>query len=196
MSGFPVLHQFPELAQTHVPRVGDAIQPSHPLLPPSPTFDLSQHQGLFQWVDSLHQMAKVLELQYQSFQWLSELISFRIDWIDLFAVQVTFKSLIQHHSLKASILWCSAFFMVWLSHPYMATGKTIALTVYHYLSLFSYPSPTNLQFPQSFYFEIHDQSAMESPLSLHPLWKHPPYILALTKIWFSEKSTSWLPLKL
>ena len=58
----------------------------------------------------------------------SELISFRIDWLDLLAVQGTLKSLLQHHSSKASILWCSAFFMVQLSHPYMATGKTIALT--------------------------------------------------------------------
>ena len=69
---FPVLHQLPELAQTHVHRVGDAIQPSHPLLSPSPAFSLSQHQGLFKWVSSLHQVAKVLEfqLQHQSFQWI------------------------------------------------------------------------------------------------------------------------------
>ena len=75
--GFPVLHQLLEFTQTHVHWVGDAIQPSHPLLPPSlPPFNLSQHQGLFQWVSSLHHMAKVLEfqLQYQSFQW--------IFWID------------------------------------------------------------------------------------------------------------------
>ena len=71
--GFPVHHQFPELAQTHVHWVGDGIQPSHPLSPPSPpTFNLSQHQGLFQWVSSLHQVAKVLEfqLQHQSLQWV------------------------------------------------------------------------------------------------------------------------------
>ena len=69
---FPVHHQIPELAQTHVHRVGDALQPSHPLSSPSPpAFNLSQHQGLFQWVSSLHQVAKVLEiqLQHQSFQW-------------------------------------------------------------------------------------------------------------------------------
>ena len=59
----------------------------------------------------------------------SGLISFRIDWLDLLAVQRTLKSLLQHHSSKASILWCSAFFMVQLSHPYMTTGKTIALTI-------------------------------------------------------------------
>ena len=76
--GFPVHHQFPELAQTHVHRVSDAIQPSHPLLSPSPALNLSQHQGLFQWVDSSHQVAKVLEihLQHQSFQWI-----FRTDFL-------------------------------------------------------------------------------------------------------------------
>ena len=72
MPGFPIHHQLPELAQTHVHRVGDAIQPSHPLSSPSPTFNLSQHQGLFKWVSSSHQVAKVLEfqLQHQSFQWI------------------------------------------------------------------------------------------------------------------------------
>ena len=70
--GFPVLHQLLEFAQTHVHWVGDAIQPSHPLFSPSPTFSLTQHQGLFQWISSLHQVAKVLELQlqHQSFQWM------------------------------------------------------------------------------------------------------------------------------
>ena len=69
MPGFRVYHQLPELTQTHVHQVGDAIQPSHPLLSPSPpTFNLSQHQGLFQLVSSSHQVAKVLELQHQSFQ--------------------------------------------------------------------------------------------------------------------------------
>ena len=69
--GLPVHHQLPEFTQTHVHWVGDAIQPSHPLSSLSPTFNLSQHQGLFQWVSSLHQVAKVLEfqLQHQSFQW-------------------------------------------------------------------------------------------------------------------------------
>ena len=71
MPGLPVHHQLPESTQTHVHRVGDAIQPSHPLSSPSPAFNLSQHQGLFKWVSSLHQVAKVLEfqLQHQSFQW-------------------------------------------------------------------------------------------------------------------------------
>ena len=125
--GFPVHHQLPELAQNHVHRVGDAIQPRHPLLSPSPpAFNLSQHQGLFQWVSSSH--------QYWSFSFsispsneYSGLISFRIDWFDL-AVQGTLKSLLQHHGSKASVLQCSAFSIVQLSHPYMTTGKTIAFT--------------------------------------------------------------------
>ena len=108
--------------------VSDAIQPSHSLLPLSPpALNLSQHQTLFQRVSSLHQMAKILALQHQSFQWISGLISFRIDWFDLLAVQGTLKSLLQHRVSKASILQCSAFFMVQLSYPYMTTGKTIAL---------------------------------------------------------------------
>ena len=81
MLGFPVLHHLLEFTQTHIHWVGDAIQPSHLLIPSPPAFDLSQHQGLFQWVSSLHQVAKVLKLepQHQSFQWISVLISFRID---------------------------------------------------------------------------------------------------------------------
>ena len=91
---------------------------------------LSQHQDLFQCVSSSHQIAKVLELQlqHQSFQWMLGLISFRIDWFGLLPIQETLKSLLQHHSSKTSILWCSAFFIVQLSHPYVTTGKTIALT--------------------------------------------------------------------
>ena len=128
--GSPVLHCLPEFAHIHVHWVGNAIKPSHPLLPPSFAFNLSQHQGLSQWVGSSHQVAKVLELQHQSFQWI--LISFRTDWFDLPAVQGTLKSLLQHLSLKASILYHSAFFMVQLSHPYMITGKTIALTIWNF----------------------------------------------------------------
>ena len=107
------------------------IQPSHPLSSLSPpAFNLSQHQGLFQWVSSSHQVAKVLELQlqHQSFQWIFRTDFFRTDWLDLLAVQGTLKSLLQHHSSKASILQCSSFLIVQLSHPYMTTGKTIALT--------------------------------------------------------------------
>ena len=86
--GFLVHHQLPELAQTHVHWVSDAIQPSHPLSSPSPpAFNIAQHQGLFQWVSSLHQVAKILEfhLQHQSFSEYSGLISFMIYWFDLHA---------------------------------------------------------------------------------------------------------------
>ena len=133
--GLPVHHQLPESTQTHVHWVGDAIQQSHPLSSPShPALNLSQHQGLFKWVSFSHQMAKVLELQFNispftsPFSEHSGLISFRMDWLDLLAVQGTLKSLLQHHSSKASILRHPAFFIVQLSHPYMTTGKTIALT--------------------------------------------------------------------
>ena len=130
--GLPLHHQLPESTQTHVHWAGDAIQPSHPLSSPSPPApNLSQHQGLFQWVSSSHQVAKVLELFSFSICPSNEylgLISFRMDWLDLLAVQRTLKSLLQHHSSKASILQHSAFFIVQLSHPYMTTGKTIALT--------------------------------------------------------------------
>ena len=104
---------------------------THLVLSPSPpTFNLSQHQGLFKWVSSLHQVAKVLELQlqHQTSNEYSGLISVRMDRLDLLAVQGTLKSLLQHHSSKASILWCSGFFIVQLLHTYMTTGKTIALT--------------------------------------------------------------------
>ena len=129
--GLPVHHQFLEFTETHVHQVSDAIQPSHPLSSPSLlTVNLSQHQGLFKWVSSSHQVAKVLESQINSS--LSNehlgLISFRIDWLNLLAVQGTLKSLLQYHSSKAWILPCSAFFIVQRSHPYMTTGKAIALT--------------------------------------------------------------------
>ena len=121
--GLPAHHQLLESTQTHVHWVGDAIQPSHPLSSPSPpALNLSQHQGLFKWVSSLHQVAKVLEFQHQH----PGLISFRMDWLDVLAVQGTLKSLLQHYSSKALILWRSAFFTVQLSHAYMITGKTIA----------------------------------------------------------------------
>ena len=121
----------PEFTQTHVHWVSDAIQPSHPLSSPSPpAFNLSQHQGLFKWVISSHQVAKALkfQLQHQSFQSTPRTHSFRMDWLDLLVVQGTLKSLLQHHSSKASILRHSAIFTVQLSHPYMTTGNTIALT--------------------------------------------------------------------
>ena len=128
MPGFPVHHQLLELAQTHVHPLSDAIQPSHPLSPPSlPALNLSQHQGFFQ--SAIH----IRWPKYWSFSFsistpseFSGLISFRIGWLDLLAVQGTLKSLLQHHSSKPSVLWHLAFFMVQLSHSYMATGKTIS----------------------------------------------------------------------
>ena len=129
--GFPVHHQLLELAQTHVHQVGDAIQPSHPLSSHSPpTFNRSQNWGL-----SNESVLPIRWPKYWSFSFSISpsneylgLISFNIDRLDLLAGQRTLKSLLQHHSSKASILWCSAFFMVQLSHPYMTAGKIIALT--------------------------------------------------------------------
>ena len=129
--GIPVHHQLPELTQTRVHRVHDAIQPSHPLSSPSPpAFNLAQHQGLFQWVSSSIRWPKYGSFSFSisSSSEYSGLISFRMDWLDLLAVPGTLKSLLQHHSSKASILRCSAFFIAQLSHLYMTTGKTIALT--------------------------------------------------------------------
>ena len=124
-------HHLPEFTQTHVHRVSDAIQPSHPLSSPStPAPKPSQHQSIFQWVNSSHDVAKVLDFSFSII--LSKehprLISLRMDWFDLFAGQGTLKSLLQNHTSKASILWCSAFFTVQISHPCMTTGKTIAFT--------------------------------------------------------------------
>ena len=129
--GFPVHHQLPEFTQTYVHYVDDAIQPSHPLLSPSPpALNLPQHQSL-----SNESVLHIRWPKYCSFSFsispfneYSGLISFRIGWLDLPAVQGTLKSLLQHQSSKASILWHSAFFIVQLAHPYMTTGKTIALT--------------------------------------------------------------------
>ena len=118
--GFPISHQLLELAQTHVHQVGDAIQPSQPLSSPSPSaFNLSQPQGLLQWVSSSHQVTRVLEPQHQSSQWIFRIDFLMINWLDLLAVQRTLNSLLQHHSSKASILH-SAFFMVQLTsiHDY------------------------------------------------------------------------------
>ena len=135
--GFPVHHQLPELTQTHVHWVSDAIQPSHPLSSPSPpTFNLSQLQGL-----SNESALRIRWPKYWSFSFsispsneYSGPISFRMDRLDLLAVQRTPKNLLQHHSSKASILQCSAFFIVHLSHPYMTAGKTIALTRWTFVS--------------------------------------------------------------
>ena len=107
----PVHHQILEFTQTHVHWVEDAIQPFHLRSLPSPS-TFYQHQGLFKWVSSLHQVAQGLEfqLQHQSFQWIFRTDFFKMDCLDLLTVQGTVKSLLQHHSSKASILSCSTFF--------------------------------------------------------------------------------------
>ena len=136
--GFPVHHQLPELTQTHAHHVVDAIQPSHPLPSPSLlTFNLPSIR-----VFSNESVLCIRWPKYWSFSFSINpsndylgLISFRMDWVDLLAVQGTFKSLLQHHSSKASILRGSAFFTVQLSHPYMTTGKTIVLTRQQTISL-------------------------------------------------------------
>ena len=129
--GLHVHHQLPEFTQTHVHRVSDAIQPSHPLSSPSPPApNPSQNQGCPNESTLLMRWPKYCSFSF-SISPSSEhpgLISFRMDSLDLLAVQGTLKSLLQHHSSKASILRHSAFFTVQLSHPYMTTGKTIALT--------------------------------------------------------------------
>ena len=127
MPGFPVLHYLPEFAQSHVHWVGDTIQPSNPLSLPFPALIrvfFSESTLCIRWP------------KYQSFSFsistsneYSGLISFRIDWCDLLAVQGTLKNVSQHYSLKVSVLWRSAFFVAQLSRLYMTTGKTIALTM-------------------------------------------------------------------
>ena len=128
--GLPVHHHLPEFTQIHVHWVGDAIQPSHPLSrlsPPAP--NPSQHQSFLmsQLFTGGGQSCWSFSFSIIPSKEHPGLISFRMDWLDL-AVQGTLKSLLQHHSSKASILWRSAFFTVQLSRPYVTTGKTIALT--------------------------------------------------------------------
>ena len=137
MPGFPGHHQLLEPTQTHVHRVSDAIRWSHPLSSPSPpTFNLSQHKSLFQWVSSSHQVAKVLELLFSisPSKEYSGLISFRMDWLHLLAVQETHKSLLQHHSSKASFFGAQLSLQSNSQHPCMTAGKTIALTRWTFVS--------------------------------------------------------------
>ena len=170
--GLPVYHQLPESTQAYVYWVCDAIQPSHPLSSPSPPgLNLYQHQGLFKWVSSLHQVAK-----YWSFSFnispSNEHPGHRVDWLDLLAVQWTLKSLFQDHSSKASIIWCSAFLRVQFSHPYMTIGKTIALTRWTFVGkvmslLFNMLSRLVITFlPRSKHLLI---SWLQSPSAVIPL---------------------------
>ena len=129
--GLPVHHQLPESTQTQVHCVGDAIQPSHLLLSPSlPALNLSQHQGLFQWVSSMNQVAKVLEfrLQHQPLQWTPRTNLLQDGEVGSPCSPRDSQESSPTPQFKASTLLHSAFFIVQLSHPYMTTGKTIALT--------------------------------------------------------------------
>ena len=178
----------------------ESVMPSHPLSslsPPAP--NPSQHQGLFQWVSSSHQVAKGLEFRFNisPSNEYSGLISFKMDWLDLLAVQGTLKSLLQHHSSKSSILQCSAFFMVQLSHVYMTTGKTKALTRLIFVGkvmslLFNMLSRLVIAIlPRSKHLlisQLQPQSAVilgpqENSLSLFPLFLH----LFVMKWW------DWMP---
>ena len=130
--GLPVHRQLPEFTQTHVHWVSDVILPSHPLasilLPPSifPNIRVFSNKSVLHWLRWPRYWS--FSFSISPFNEYSGLISFRKDWLDLFAIQGTLKSLLQHHSSKASILRISAIFIVQLSHPYMTTGKNIALT--------------------------------------------------------------------
>ena len=137
MPGFSVLHQLPELTQAHVHPVSDAIQPSHPLSSPSSFPSIFPNTRIFSNESVFH----IRWPKYVSFSFstspsneYSGLISFRMDWLDLLAVQGTLKSLLQHDNSKSSILWHSAFFIVQLSHPFMTTKETIALTIWTFIS--------------------------------------------------------------
>ena len=123
--GFPVHHQLPELDQTHVHRVGDAIQPSHPLLSPFllPSVFPNIRERLFSNESVFH----IRWPKYWNFSF-SFIISPSNEYSGLISFQGTLKSLLQYHSSKAWILQCSALFIVQISYPYMTTGKTIALT--------------------------------------------------------------------
>ena len=136
MPGLSVLHYIPEFAQTHVHWISDAIQPSHCLSPLLILPSIFPSIRVFSNESDLH----ITWPKYCSFNFSISpsneypgLISFRIHWFDLLAVQGTLKSLLQHHSSKASILQCSASFMIQLSHPYMTTGKIIAFTLWAFV---------------------------------------------------------------
>ena len=131
----PGLHHLPEFPQVHVHCISDAIQPSHPLMPSSPSV-LNLFQGLILNESVLH----IRWPKYWSFSFsispsnrYSGLISFKTDWFDLFVVQGTLRNLLQHHSLKASVLWCSPFFKVQFWQLYVTTGKTRALIIWTFV---------------------------------------------------------------
>ena len=137
MSGFPVHHQLPELARIHAHWVGDAIQPSHPLSSPLllpsifPNISIFSNESVV-WIRWLMCWSFSLSISPSDEYW--GLISFRMSWLDLLVVQGILKSLLQHHSSKASILRVSAFFNIQLAHPYMTAGKNIVLNTWTFVS--------------------------------------------------------------
>ena len=140
MPGLPVHHQLLEFTQTHVHQDSDDIQPSHPLLFPSPPApNPSQHQSLFQWVNSSHEVAKYWSFSFSIIpsKEIPGLISFRMDWLDLLAVQGTLKSLLQHYSSKALILRCSAFFtnIRYIHKPESPQNTSLCSSAGNFLSL-------------------------------------------------------------
>ena len=153
--GLPVHHHLPEFTQTYVHRVRDAIQPSHlchplfllPPIPPSIRVFPNESTLHMRWPKHWSFSFSIIPSKEHP-----GLISFRMDWLDLRAVQGTLKSLLQHHSSKASILRCSAFFTVQLSHPYMTIGKTIALTKWTF-RLCSADGPVSVGYNSSSFLE-------------------------------------------
>ena len=133
----PCSSQSPKFAEVHVNGISDAIQPSRPLMPSSPSaLNLSHNQDFFNELAVRNRWPKYWSFSFSISPSIdcSGFLSLKVDCCDLLAVQGTFRSLLQHHSLKASILWRSAFFMVQLSQPYMTTGKTIALNIQIFVS--------------------------------------------------------------
>jgi len=195
--GLPVHHHLPEFTQTHVHRLGDVIQPSHPLSSPLPPAPIPPSIRVFSNESTL----RMRWPKYWSFSFSiipskehPGMISFRMYWLNLLVVQGTLKSLLQHHSLKASVLQCSAFFMVQLSHPYVTTGKTIALTRWTFVGkvmslLFNMLSRLVITFlPRSkhlFISWLHSPSAVIPNSFLCLGW--PPLLASL----FSVKSPPW-----
>ena len=190
MPGFLVLHYLPEFAQTHVHWVNDTVQPSHPLSPFSaPAFSLFQHQGLFQWLSSSHQVVKVLSFSISPSNEYSGLISFRNDWLDLLADQglsrVFSSTTIWKHQFFGTV---PSLFIVQLSHPHMITGKTIALIIWIFFGkvmplLFNTLSSFVIALlPRSKYLLI---SLLQSPSAviLEPKILNPNYkVLAYTNV--------------
>ena len=189
MPGFPVHHQLLELAQTHGHWVSDAIQPFH-------------HQLLSLLLSSIFPSISESVLcirwpKYWSFSFsispsneYSGLISFRMDWFNLLAVQGTLMSLLQHHSSKASILQCSYFFIIQLSHPYMTTGKTIALTRWTFVSkvmslLFNMLSRLVIGWFRCIKFIVHINAAdLTEDISLWPRgWGPLLYGIIMSRLW-------------